>query len=100
MIQKPTIGRIVWYWPGAHDSLAINHDKEQAYAAIIVFVWDDKRINLTIFDRDGNPQPRRGVDLLLEGHLVRKGIDSFAEWPADQIEREEAPRRRAGAASR
>lgn len=47
MLIKPTIGRVVWYWPPGRPHT------EQPNAAIIAFVHDDQVINVAGFDHDG-----------------------------------------------
>ena len=60
VLIKPTVGRVVWYWPSAK---AVN-DGEQPRAAILTYVQDDHTVNLVSFGHDGFPLPHRGIRLL------------------------------------
>lgn len=57
-IIKPTIGRVVWYWPShlAHTS--------QPYAALIAHVHNDTDINVGYFDHLGVAGSEQHVALL------------------------------------
>lgn len=48
----PTIGRRVWYWPGAGNDHRVL-DRTQAFDAGVVFVHDDHRVNLDVTDHTG-----------------------------------------------
>lgn len=76
-VIKPTVGRIVWYWPGATDPGIDNGD--QPLAAIVTHVWSDSCINLSAFGQDGTPHGRKSVTLIQEGE-GRDPDNSFAEW--------------------
>lgn len=57
---KPTIGRVMWYWPlGA----APKREDSQPYPAIVVFVHSDYCVNLAVFDCNGDPRPYQCVSL-------------------------------------
>lgn len=56
---KPTIGRVVWYYPGGHAPGA------QPLAAIVAHVWSDTCVNLAIFDANGVPLPNPPTSVLL-----------------------------------
>lgn len=75
---KPTIGRIVWYWPTTPDT--------QPRAAIVTRVWSDTCVNLAIFDPNGNAMsnPPTSVLLLQEGNERPSG-GGFCEWMPYQI---------------
>jgi hypothetical protein len=53
---KPTIGRVVWYWPTGDTS-------NQPHAAIIARVWSDEMVNLAAFDGSGVSYSRTSVPL-------------------------------------
>lgn len=59
---KPTIGRVVWYY-GA----GVSHDAEPN-AAIVVKVWTDDMVNLTVFDANGIPSGATSVVLVQDGY--------------------------------
>lgn len=49
---KPTVGRVVWYWPSGGDNVTTN-DAVQPLAALIAYVWNDTIVNLAVFDHNG-----------------------------------------------
>jgi hypothetical protein len=59
---KPTVGRIVWFYPGAFDNV-LAQIGDQPFAAIITFVWSERMVNLTVFDHDGHPHAKTSVTL-------------------------------------
>jgi hypothetical protein len=75
---KPTIGRVVWFWP--HDAAFGG----QPHVAFIAFVHSDTMVNLAIFDNFGVPYHATSVHLRQE----RDGAapdESFCEWMPYQI---------------
>jgi hypothetical protein len=54
---KPSIGRIVHYYPCSMDTDLARWAGVEC-AALIVAVWDDRCVNLTVFDRDGGQHGR------------------------------------------
>ena len=75
---KPALGRIVWFTP-AGTAPAIPTESDGRCAAIIVKVWDDRLVNLTVFDANGNSHPTTSVRLVQEGDSKPEG-GYFAEW--------------------
>lgn len=70
---KPTVGRVVWAkfcpdWTGDH----------RPFAAIVTYVWNDRMVNLAIFDPNGAVHGATSVTLLQEGD-VSEG-DYCCEW--------------------
>lgn len=58
--MKPTVGRVVHY----RDSWSHNLDpKEQPNAALIVYVFDDRTVNLVVYDRSGCARAEKSVPL-------------------------------------
>lgn len=74
---KPTIGRIVWYTPGKNEVLP--RITGMALAAIIVGVWSDTCVNLTVFDANGNTHGKTSVPLMQDDNFV-KGDGFYCEW--------------------
>lgn len=74
---SPTNGRVVWYTPGAWDTIK-QHEKHKPLAAIVTHVWNDFMVNLTVFDSDGNPFGRISVQLLQDGD--QSPVGSYCEW--------------------
>lgn len=52
---KPTIGRVVWYWPGIPCPQGGCRDPEQPYKADIVFVHSDTVVSVAGYDHLGRP---------------------------------------------
>lgn len=82
---KPTVGRVVWYWPSKYPAADGNrpiyempHDGVQPLAAMITNVYTDTMVNLVVFDANGNPQSRCSVDLIQEGQPKPDG--RYCEW--------------------
>lgn len=73
----PTIGRIVWFTPSAKTDFRV--DVQQPNAAIVVYVWHNRLVNLTVFDHTGNlslaPQVR-----LLQDDDAKPEEGYFASW--------------------
>lgn len=70
----PTIGRRVWYSPGALDDIGdatpmVQCDPEQPLDAGIVFVHHDRMVNLDVCDHVGNHHARTSVRLLQEDDI-------------------------------
>jgi hypothetical protein len=76
---KPTIGRKVWFWPakvtGGH--LVVN-SRDQPLDATVVYVFNDRLVNLQIIDHGGYAHPATSVPLIQEGDERPDGY--FAEW--------------------
>lgn len=78
---KPTIGRVVWYWPGSSEGISQNGD--QPVPAFICCVWSDTCINVAGFDANGKPFSASSVTLHQDGN--DKPPARFAEWMPYQI---------------
>ena len=80
-VITPTPGRIVWFYPAAHDG--IGQMAGQPLAAIVAGVHNDNLVNLAVFDAYGNTQQRSNV------HLVQPGEDvpnsAHATWMPYQV---------------
>jgi len=72
---KPTIGRVVWYWP--------THKVDSPLPALICHVWSDTCINIGGFDQDGRPFGETSV--LLHQYGNPRPTQKFAEWMPYQI---------------
>lgn len=73
---KPTVGRVVWYWPGPTDEIVGGAD--QPLAGFVAHVWSDSCINLAVFDSNGVAHNRTSVLLVQEGEP--RPSAGFAEW--------------------
>lgn len=75
---KPTIGRVVLYWPLNGQR---NHAHAQPFAAMITHVWNDHLVNLITFDESGVPAPRTSVALAQD----RQAHDGECGWMEYQL---------------
>ena len=78
---KPTIGRVVWYQPPKHDG---QPDRDQPFAALICYVWEDRLVNLVAFDENGIGFSRRSVQLVQDDDKPNS-CGHFATWMPYQI---------------
>ncbi len=80
MIQ-PSIGRVVWFQP-AKEADAL--EAEQPNAALVVYVWGDRMVNLVVFDSNGNSRGETSVTLLQDDD-VPNAYGRFASWMPYQV---------------
>ena len=81
MIIKPTVGRVVWFYPkGASPD-------QQPLPALVAHVWSDTCVNLAIFDANGNSivNPPTSVLLVQDGMEVPSG-GLYCTWMPYQIQ--------------
>lgn len=78
VVIKPTIGRIVWYYPNEHDPLAFSN---QPLAAMVSYVHSDDVVNLGVLCKNGTHHGRLNVRLLQEGDKVEDLPLSFGVRP-------------------
>lgn len=76
---KPTVGRVVHFYPAATDAL-FREGEPLPLAATIVRVWSDTCVNLALFDGDAHLHRRTSVLLHQEGNALPDA--GFAAWPA------------------
>lgn len=74
----PTNGRVVLYHPGGFDSIT-QHDKAKPLAAMIAHVWNDRMVNLIVFDSNGQPHGRTSVPLMQDGDATDQP-GAYCEW--------------------
>jgi hypothetical protein len=82
MIIKPTVGRMVWYRPSQYDveeCRAVQHDTEQPCHAMVAYVWNDRLVNLVVYDHDGVYFTRSSVRLLQDDDVLPDN-SGYAEW--------------------
>lgn len=75
-MTKPTVGRVVHFFPATTDTL---HRDGEPLAATIVRVWSNTCVNLALFDRDGHLHRRTSV--LLHQVENERPESGFAAWP-------------------
>jgi hypothetical protein len=76
MMIKPSVGRVVLYRGHPDEATALQGD--QPCAAFVVYVWNDRLVNLAVFAHDGNHYPRKSVTLVQDGDEKPSG--AYAEW--------------------
>jgi hypothetical protein len=85
---KPTIGRKVHFWPNgfmpAGLSAPIKHQMEyQPFDATVVYVWNDRMVNLRVTDHYGNSTGVTSIRLRQDDDPVPDG--AYAEWMPYQV---------------
>lgn len=82
-MTPPTVGRIVWFWPTDTDPLAkFGRNEGEPLAAMIVCVWSDDLVNLTVFSGDGTTHGRSSIHLAQDpAERPTPGDYAFCEWP-------------------
>lgn len=74
---KPTIGRVVWYFPSGDNSEVVKYD-DQPMAATVAYVHNDHMVNLSVVDHAGNQHACTSVRLVQEGEECPNG--AYCEW--------------------
>lgn len=87
MAIKPTVGRVVWFFPG--DA----REGQQPNAAIVAHVWSDTCVNLAIFDANGAPfpHPPTSITLLQEGDPLPPAGQRYCTWSSYQVGQAKKP---------
>lgn len=82
----PTVGRVVWFYVALNGMASgfFTPDEGQPLAAIVARVWNDRMVNLTVFDANGTPHSRTSVPLIQEGEDV-PALGFYATWMPYQI---------------
>jgi hypothetical protein len=95
---KPTIGRVVWFWPslGCELSGFVHQDKSQPCAALVVYVHSDIMVNLHAIDQVGVGHAMSSVRLIQEGEP--RPAENFCEWMPYQIGQAKAVQTKAAGA--
>jgi ribulose-5-phosphate 4-epimerase/fuculose-1-phosphate aldolase len=76
---KPTIGRVMWYWPRK------DYRGDQPWAAIVTYVHSDNMVNLTTYNADGHNIPASSVPVVQDGSPFLAGDSPYVEWMPYQI---------------
>lgn len=82
-IIKPTVGRVLWYWPTDYDinqGMFAYPGSDQPFAATVAFVHSDRMVNLSVADHNGKVFEKRSARLLQPGDSVRGELAGYAEW--------------------
>jgi hypothetical protein len=80
-IIKPTVGRVVWYWPAAVNGV----HKTSPHKADIVAVHSDTCVNLSIFNEYGVHYTRSSVILAQDEPGFDEPERPYAAWMPYQI---------------
>lgn len=73
----PTVGRQVWYWRH-HENEVFARDT-QPEAATVVYVHNDRLVNLQVIDHNGAARPQLSIPLRQpEDYVAPEG--SYCEW--------------------
>lgn len=72
---KPTVGRVVLYWPS---TVQEGSDTSQPFAATVAYVWNDRMVNLSVTDHNGRQFGVTSVPLLQDGDVRTGGM--CCEW--------------------
>ena len=76
----PTIGRVVWFWPESPGGPT----QKQPFAALVVYVWGDRMVNLAYFDANGQHGAATSVTLLQDDDVpLANGY--FCSWMPFQL---------------
>ena len=89
-VITPTVGRKVWFRLNGIPQLARagveqytpaapSNNGAQPFDATVVYVWDDRMVNLLVLDHYGNPFTATSVPLLQPGD-VTPSAGFYAEW--------------------
>ena len=89
-IIKPTVGRKVWFRPNGTTSLQRAGTQDVAFAppaiignapldATVVYVWDDRMVNLLVLDHYGNPFTATSVTMVQPDEDC-PAVGFYAEW--------------------
>lgn len=89
----PTVGRVVWYWPSAEETkrrfMSDKHMRQedvggpQPFAAQIVYVLNNRTVNLSVTDHHGRVHARHDVQLVQDGEEAPKG--AYCRWMPYQV---------------
>lgn len=87
---KPTVGRIVWYWPSPSDLATMAFNKvhgeySQPMAAQIAYVHSDTMVNLSVTDHNGVQHSRTSVHLAQADEPMIPTNIAFAIWMPYQV---------------
>jgi hypothetical protein len=81
---KPTVGRVVWFWPSKVSSNFGYHNSEQPCAALVAYVWSDTCVNLHVIDQNGNGHSQTSVPLVQDTETAPAN-GYYCEWMPYQI---------------
>jgi hypothetical protein len=71
---RPSIGRVMWYWPEISDRT------DQPYDAHVCYVHDDNMVNLVVFDHHGQMAAEIRVPIVQDGGPNLPTDGHYCEW--------------------
>lgn len=83
-MTMPTVGRKVWFWPSENETFMNCIDHEQPFDATVLFVHNERSINLLVVDHRGHAHAQHSVALIQEGD-AKPEDEAYAEWMPYQI---------------
>ena len=84
-IIPPSIGRVVLFHPRPMLVATKTNYGDQPMDAHVVYVWNDRMINIAGFDHDGNPFKLTSVRLVQEGDEPAQEGESVCTWMDYQL---------------
>lgn len=81
----PTPGRVVWYMPGQSESGFTRPSDGHPCAAIVARVWNERLVNLCVFDANGAAHSRTSVKLLQDADQIDFEGQPHAMWMPYQV---------------
>lgn len=81
-VIKPTVGRVVWFWPnGLVMPRHLVFHGDQPAKADVVYVHSDRMVNLLVVDHNGTAHPMTSVRLRQpDEERPGDGSTPFCEW--------------------
>jgi len=76
---KPTVGRVMWYWPVKESR------GDQPLAAFVTYVHGDNMVNLCVFTPNGVPTSTTSVPVVQDGSPFTAGDSPYVGWMPYQI---------------
>jgi len=77
---KPSIGRIMWYWPEKVSR------GDQPWPAIVSYVHGDNMVNLSVWNAEGHAQNgKTSVPVVQDGSPYTAGDSPYVEWMPFQV---------------
>lgn len=102
-IIPPTIGRKVWFRPNGvnviGNKILLIYDDTQPLDATIVFISEDKLVNLMVADQAGETHAVMGAMLVQEGGELPPHGSCYCEWMPYQVGQARSQIPAAGSAS-
>lgn len=74
----PTVGRVVWVWPGKQTGSHVVLEREQPWSGQVVFVHNEREVNVVGHDHVGHPFAVQRIRLRQDDDEAPEDI--YAEW--------------------